>query len=279
MMTDRFNYSQTYIDHGYKELIIPPGTDGKPQLDPSALHIWPRKAYMLMALANLDGGFTCTLFFPFEGEPSFESIKNEKDLLSFFKEVFPDALKMMPTLVEDYFSNPTSSLALIRCAPWNIGAKVALMGDAAHAIVPFYGEGMNCGFEDCYTLEKLLDEHGDEDMKKVLDLYSKARKVNGDAIANLSLKNFVEMRDLVADPDFILRKKIEGNLYRKYPNKWRPLYSQVKFSDIPYAEAWEEGQKQDRVMKKVMAMPDIENKWEGEEIERVIMGYLDDENS
>lgn len=279
MMTDRFNYSQTYIEHGYKELVIPPGTDGKARIDPSALHIWPRKAYMLMALANLDGGFTCTLFFPFEGERSFSSIKNEDDLLAFFKEVFPDALELMPTLVDDYFSNPTSSLALIRCAPWNFGGNVALMGDAAHAIVPFYGEGMNCGFEDCYTLEKILDEHGDGDMQKVLDLYTDARKENGDAIANLSLKNFVEMRDLVADPDFVLRKKIEGNLYRKYPNKWLPLYSQVKFSHIPYAEAWEEGQKQDRVMKKVMAMPDIEINWESEEIERTALSYLKDENT
>lgn len=274
-----FQHTETFIEHGYKELVIPPGADGKPQLDPSALHIWPRKAYMLMALANLDGGFTCTLFFPLEGEKSFNAINTEQDLMDFFRSDFPDAIPLMPTLTEDYFDNPTSKLVIVKCNPWNHGGTAALMGDAAHAIVPFYGEGMNCGFEDCYTLEKLLDEHGDNDMNKVLDLYSNARKANGDAIADLSLRNFVEMRDLVADPEFILRKKIEGNLYKQYPDKWIPLYSQVKFSDLPYADAWREGQKQDRVMQKVLALPDIEQNWNSEEIVERALSYLEDENA
>lgn len=277
--TPDFAHSEEYIEHGYKELVIPPGADGQSQIDPSALHIWPRKAYMLMALANLDGGFTCTLFFPFKGERSFETIKTEEDLKAFFKEDFPDAIPMMPTLVEDYFDNPTSKLVIVKCAPWNHDGTAALMGDAAHAIVPFYGEGMNCGFEDCYTLEKLLDEHGDSDMEKVLNLYSEARKPNGDAIADLSMRNFVEMRDLVADPDFILRKKIEGNLYKLHPNKWMPLYSQVKFSDLPYSDAWREGQKQDRVMQKVLALPNIEENWNSEEIVQQALSYLGDENA
>ena len=173
MMTDRFNYSQQYIEHGYKELVIPPGPDGKANDRPvCALHIWPRKSYMLMALGELwMVASRARLFFPFEGDRSFSSIKTEEDLMAFFEDVFPDAIPLMPTLKEDYFANPTSSLAIIRrCAPGTIMDKAMLMGDSAHAIVPFYGEGMNCGFEDCYEFEKLLDEHGDERHAKGLGL-------------------------------------------------------------------------------------------------------------
>ena len=265
--------SEDSIDHGYKELIIPPNADGSWKLDKNALHIWPRKQYMLMALANLDGGFTCTLFFPFKGSPSFESIKDEGDLMAFFDETFPDAVPLMPTLVPDYFGNPSSSLMIVKCFPWTYKDKIALIGDAAHAIVPFYGEGMNCGFEDCRVLDEQLEEHGD-DWTEVLSSYGLLRKPNGDAIADLSMRNFIEMRDLVADPTFLLRKKIESKIYKRHPEKWVPLYSQVKFSDIPYSEALKEGNKQDKIMEKVMSRKDIEETWDSDEVEREIVRQL-----
>ena len=177
-------------------------------------------------------------------------------------------------LAEQYFRNPQSNLAIIRCAPWTHKDKVALVGDSAHAIVPFYGEGMNSGYEDCKVLNDLLNEHGDDDWGTVLDAYGKARKPNGDAIADLSLRNFVEMRDLVADPRFILRKKIEGRLQQRHPDKWLPLYSQVKFSDIPYVDAWNEGLRHDRIMEEVLAMPGIEERWDSEEVERKALELL-----
>jgi len=268
-----YSFTEDYIDHGYKELIIPPNPDGSWKLDKNALHIWPRKKYMLMALANLDGGFTCTLFFPFKGNPSFESIQSESDLLKFFKEVFPDALPLMPTLVEDYFSNPSSSLVIVKCNPWVYKSNVALIGDAAHAIVPFYGEGMNCGFEDCLVLDNLIEQYGDN-WEEILSRYHKARKPNGDAIADLSMRNFIEMRDLVADPKFLLRKKIERKMHQKFPDKWVPLYSQVKFSKIPYADALKEGQRQDVIMENILSMEGIEEKWDSREVEDAILNLI-----
>jgi kynurenine 3-monooxygenase len=275
MARGRFNFSQSFIEHDYKEIAFPPNADGTPRMDPNCLHIWPRRYFMMMGLANTDGGFTGTLFMPHEGEFSFGTIKDEKDLMRFFEAHFRDAIPMLPDLAEQYFRNPTSNLAIIRCAPWTHGDKAALIGDAAHAIVPFYGEGMNAGYEDCKVLNDLLNEHGDDNWGTVLDAYGKARKPNGDAIADLSLRNFVEMRDLVADPRFILRKKIEGRLQQLHPDQWLPLYSQVKFSDIPYVDAWNEGLRHDRIMEQVLALPDIEERWESEEVERMALGLLD----
>ena len=274
MMKGRFNFSQSFIEHDYKEIAFPPNADGTPQMDPNCLHIWPRRQFMMMGLANTDGGFTGTLFMPHEGEYSFGTIKDEQDLMRFFEAHFKDAIPMLPDLAEQYFRNPQSNLAIIRCAPWTHKDKVALVGDSAHAIVPFYGEGMNSGYEDCKVLNDLLNEHGDDDWGTVLDAYGKARKPNGDAIADLSLRNFVEMRDLVADPRFILRKKIEGRLQQRHPDKWLPLYSQVKFSDIPYVDAWNEGLRHDRTMEEVLAMPGIEERWDSEEVERKALELL-----
>jgi kynurenine 3-monooxygenase len=274
MMRGRFNFSQSFIEHDYKEVAFPPKADGTPQMDPHCLHIWPRRQFMMMGLANTDGGFTGTLFMPHEGEYSFDTIKDEHDLLRFFEAHFKDAIPMLPDLAEQYFRNPQSNLAIIRCGPWTHKDKAALIGDAAHAIVPFYGEGMNAGYEDCKVLNDLLNTHGDDNWGTVLDAYNKARKPNGDAIADLSLRNFVEMRDLVADPRFILRKKIEGRLQQRHPDKWLPLYSQVKFSDIAYIDAWNEGLRHDRIMEQVLAMPGIEEKWESEEVERMALGLL-----
>ncbi len=274
MMKGRFTFSQTFIEHDYKEIAFAPRPDGTPQMDPHCLHIWPRRWFMMMGLANTDGGFTGTLFMPHEGEYSFDTIKDEKDLMRFFGDHFKDAIPMLPDLAEQYFRNPQSNLAIIRCSPWTHKDKVALIGDAAHAIVPFYGEGMNAGYEDCKVLNDLLDQHGDDNWGTVLDAYHKARKPNGDAIADLSLRNFVEMRDLVADPRFILRKKIEGRLQARHPDKWLPLYSQVKFSDIGYKTAWDEGLRHDRIMEQVLALPNIEELWESEAVERKALELL-----
>src|ERR1017187_5263875 len=248
-MTDRFNYSQYYLEHGYKELTIPAKADGTWELEKNALHIWPRGSYMLIALPNLDCTFTCTLFFPFEGENSFASITNEKSLLEFFNRIFPDVMKLMPTLVHDYFTNPTSSLVTVKCFPWGYKDKLMLIGDAAHAIVPFFGQGMNCGFEDCSVLNELMEEHG-EDWSKLLNEFQHSRKPNSDAIADLAVSNFVEMRDLVADDKFLLRKKIEAWLNEQFPDKWIPLYTMVTFSQMPYSKAMSEGKRQEEIDRK-----------------------------
>jgi len=277
MMLGRFTYSQEYIEHDYKEVAFPANADGTPQMDPHCLHIWPRRWFMLMGLANQDGGFTGTLFMPnthTANAPGFDTVRTEAQVRAFFAEQFPDVQPMVPDVVEQYLRNPQSSLAIIRCNPWQVNGKVALIGDAAHAIVPFYGEGMNAGYEDCKVLNDLLDQHGDDNWAEVLHRYAAARKPNGDAIADLSMRNFVEMRDLVADPRFLLRKKIEGHIQAKHPDKWLPLYSQVKFSDTPYADAWREGLRHDRIMEEVLAMEGVEEKWDGEEVERRVLGLL-----
>ena len=275
MMTQsRFNYSQEYIEHGYKEIHIPPAADGSPQLDTKALHIWPRRQFMLMGLANTDNGFTGTLFFPFEGQESFESISTPEEVERLFKKHFKDAIPLIPNYIDQYFGNPTSSLVIVRCSPWVHGNKCMLMGDAAHAIVPFYGEGMNAGFEDVEVFMELLEQHPGKEQGFILKEYHRLRKPNGDAIADLSLRNFVEMRDLVADPRFILRKKIEAEIQRKHPNRWTPLYSQVKFSTIPYKDAWDEGLRQDAIMEPILNRPDIAEKWNSPEVEEAILRAL-----
>lgn len=259
-MTDRFEYSQTYIEHGYKELRIPPGPNGEFQLEKEALHIWPRQRFMLIALPNPDATFTCTLFFPFEGDPSFATLETDEDISQFFQKTFPDVVPLMPTLLEDFRDNPTSSLVTIRCYPW-VRNKVVLIGDAAHGIVPFFGQGMNAGFEDCRILNQLLDASGD-DWEKVLPEFVRLRKPDADAIAQLALDNFIEMRDLVADPDFLLRKKIEARLHELYPSQWIPLYSMVTFNDnTRYSEALQTGMQQNQIMDDVMKTPSIETKW------------------
>ena len=260
-ITDRFNYSQYYLEHGYKELSIPGGKDGNFVLEPNALHIWPRESFMMIALPNPDKTFTCTLFFPFEGTPSFSSLSDQKNVMNFFRETFPDAVPHMPQLIEDYFKNPTSSLVTIRCFPW-VQNNTFLIGDAAHGIVPFYGQGMNAGFEDCRILNELLDLHRD-DWRITLSRFQQIRKEDSDAIAQLAFDNFIEMRDLVADPEFLLRKKIEAKLHELYPQKWIPLYSMVTFNEnIRYSEAYRTGKKQQAIMDEVMKIPGISEHWQ-----------------
>ena len=271
LQSDRFEYNQHYIDCGYKELIIPAGKNGEFLLDKNALHIWPRGSFMMIALPNPDGNFTCTLFLPFEGEKSFSNLKTDKQVEDFFKSEFSDAFTLMPTLISDFKTNATASLVTVKCAPWVFDNKIGLIGDAAHAIVPFYGQGMNCGFEDCVVLNELIEKHND-DWDIIFPEYEQLRKPDGDAIADLAIANFVEMRDKTADPKFILQKKIEAKFSQHYPDKWIPLYSMVTYSPhIRYSTALKEGQKQQKIMDEIMALNNIESIWESDEIESEIL--------
>jgi len=268
---DKFNYQQYYIDCGYKELTIPATADGNFAMEVNALHIWPRKDYMLIALPNLDKTFTCTLFFPFEGEASFDKLKTETDVKNFFEKTFPDAVPLMPDYINEFFTNPTSSLVTIKCFPWIREDKFALIGDAAHAIVPFFGQGMNCGFEDCRVLDELIEKNGD-DWISILQQYQTLRKPDGDAIADLAINNFTEMRDRTADPVFLLQKKIEARLHEKYPEKWIPAYSQVTFSPhIRYSEALKRGQMQEAIMQDVMKLENIGENWDNPDLHQQII--------
>jgi len=272
---DRFQYSQYYIDFGYKELNIPAGEGEGFRMEKNALHIWPRGNYMLIALPNIDGSFTCTLFFPFDGEPSFSSLDTREKVKAFFEKTFTDAVPLMPTLEDDFFNNPTSSLVTVKCYPWIREDKFALIGDAAHAIVPFFGQGMNCGFEDCSVLNRLIEKH-DEDWSTILSEYQQLRKPDGDAIAELALNNFIEMRDKIADPKFLLQKKIEAKLHEKYPGKWIPAYSQVTFSpQIRYSDALKRGQRQEAIMKEVMQAENIAELWDKDELHKDIISKLE----
>jgi len=243
----RFNFSQQHLEHGYKELTIPAGANGEYKIEKNALHIWPRKTYMLIALPNIDGGFACIFFFPFEGEYSFASLDTEEKVLQFFKTQFPDVVPLMPNLLENYFSNPTGAMVTIKCQPWHIADKALLLGDAAHAIVPFFGQGVNCAFESCAYLAECIDKHGN-DWPKVFTEFENLRKADTDAIAELALENFVEMRDHVADPKFLFKKKVEQALQRKYPTIFVPKYSMVTFHRLPYSVALARGKIQDRIL-------------------------------
>ncbi len=268
-ITDRFSYSQAYLDHGYKELTIPPGNNGSFLIEKNALHIWPRDSFMLIALPNPDGNFTCTLFFPFEGATSFANLNSDESVHAFFEREFPDALKLMPTLAEDFRNNPTCSLVTVRCFPW-VRNKTFVIGDAAHALVPFYGQGMNAGFEDCRVLNDLLNKF-DDDWEKVLPEFQTLRRPDTDAIAQLAIDNFIEMRDLVGDEDFILRKKIEAKLHELYPEKWIPQYSLVTFYDgVRYSEAQLKGRKQRLIMDEVMIRSDIHKRWRSLNFEEIV---------
>jgi kynurenine 3-monooxygenase len=244
---NRFNFSQQYLDYGYKELTIPAGPGGTQVLETNALHIWPRGNYMLIALPNVDGTFACILFLPFDGQDSFAELTSSARVLEFFHARFPDAVPHMPDLADNFFANPTGAMVTIKCSPWHVADRALLLGDAAHAIVPFFGQGINCGFEDCTVLLELLDRLG-PDWNQVFQEFEAARKTNTDAIADLAVENFVEMRDRVADPRFLFRKKVELALEAKYPKLFVPKYAMVTFHRIPYATALRRGQQQDRML-------------------------------
>jgi kynurenine 3-monooxygenase len=247
---NRFNFSQQYLDYGYKELTIPAADDGTHQLETNALHIWPRGTFMLIALPNIDGTFGCILFLPFEGANSFEALNSHAKVQEFFQTHFADALTLMPSLAENFFANPTGSMVTIKCLPWHQGGHSLLLGDAAHAIVPFFGQGLNCAFEDITVLLDLIDGRK-SDWSEIFAEFERRRKVNTDAIADLALENFVEMRDKVGDPRFLLRKKVELALESRFPGKFIPKYAMVTFHRIPYSIAMSRGKVQDQILEQL----------------------------
>jgi len=266
---DRFEFSQTYIQDGYRELLLPANENGSYKLDKNSLHIWPRGRFMLIALPNEDGSFTCTLFMPYEGDKnSFENLKTKAQVNEFFKSTFPDFYEMMPDLAETWNDYPLSSLAIIRCYPWAYG-KTVLMGDAAHATVPFYGQGMNSGFEDCSIMWELMQKHN-EDWSKIFNEFQIVRKPDGDGVQDLSLHNYYVMRDFVGDPDFLLQKKFELKIQELYPDKYLPLYSMVTFSHIRYSEAHKLGLDQEKNIKDIMSKHNIKAMFESNSINSFI---------
>jgi kynurenine 3-monooxygenase len=242
-----FQYDESYLAHGYKELTIPPGADGSWRMEKNALHIWPRKSFMMIALPNPDGSFTCTLFWEFEGPRSFGTTKTNADVRRFFEEEFPDSVPLMPTLLDDFRNNPTGSLVTIRCAPWFYRDKVCLVGDAAHAVVPFYGQGMNAAFEDCVVLDECLDEFP-ENRASAFAEYFRRRKGNTDALADLAIGNFIEMRDKTASKMFRAKKKLDHALEAALPGIYLPLYTMVTFTRIPYRTAAKRARVQDSLV-------------------------------
>ena len=244
-------YVKKPLGHGYKELTIPPLESGEFQIEPNVLHIWPRGNYMLIALPNNDCSFTCTLFFPMAGATSFKTVKTEKDILDLFQSQFPDAIKLMPTLVEDFQSNPTGDLASVYCKPWHFGDKALLIGDAAHAVVPFFGQGMNASFQDCSALAILMDQIEDE-WTAIFNAFSSTQVKNGHAIADMAIENYLEMRDHVNDTEYKKKRNVELKLERMFPGRFIPRYSMVSFHQIPYSEVYQRGRKQFKIIDDVL---------------------------
>ena len=266
----RISYSLEYMPQSYIELYIPAAADGSHQLEKEALHIWPRKDFMLIALPNPDGSFTCTLFMNQEGDISFDSLTQRSDVEAFFLSYFSDAMDLINDPIDEFMSRKASPLSLVHIYPWVINDNVGLIGDAAHAMVPFYGQGMNCGFEDCRVLSELVSQHND-DWPEILSQYQLQRKPNGDAIIELAKRNFIEMSELSGDANFQLCKKIEANFHDRYPKLWVPLYSMVTFSPhIAYSEALRVGDIQKEIMAQIMALPNIENRWQDEDIYQIL---------
>lgn len=269
---DRFQYSQHYIPDGYREILLPANEDGTHKLSKETLHIWPRGRFMLIALPNFDGTYTCTLFMPFDNDKyCFNNLSSKEKVNDFFKEVFPDFYALMPNVADNWEQHPLSSLAIIRCYPWTMG-KVALMGDAAHATVPFFGQGMNCGFEDCSVMNQLMLEHK-HNWEKIFQAYQQSRKPNGDAVQDLSLQNYLVMRDRVADPQFLLLQKIERRINALYPNSYFPLYSMVSFSDIEYKVALEKGNEQEQYILQLIQENNITTNTEETVVDEMIHTY------
>lgn len=256
-----FSFSQEYLTHGYKELSILPKENGGFKAHKNALHIWPRGTFMLIALPNLDGSFTVTLFLSYdEGEYNFNNLTTEERVLEFFRKEFPDALALMPNLVEDFFENPTAPLGTVKCSPWHYKGNTLLMGDAAHAIVPFYGQGMNASFEDVVVFDNVLDQY-EGNWETVFREYEKVRKIDTDAIADLAIDNFHEMKDHVANPIFQEKRKLEMALEKEFPDEYSSKYSLVTFNEnIGYREAMLKGRAQDKAILNMLTDKDIEVK-------------------
>jgi kynurenine 3-monooxygenase len=265
---NRFDFCQQYWDQGYVELNVPASVDGWTS-EKNVLHLWPRGGYMLIGFPNIDGSFTCSLHIPFEGQPSFQSIKTEAALLDFFESSFPDVIPRLPNLAEHFFANPRNSMVTIKCSPWTFQDKVTLIGDAAHAIYPSYGQGANAGFEDCATLDQFLDAYG-EDWKTVFTEYLKQRKPNTDAIADLCKEHFIELRDLVGDSRFLLRKEIERRINQRHPEKYKDLYSMITFTCMPHTEALRIDRDQRAIVDRILNVETIEDRLASEEITSLI---------
>jgi kynurenine 3-monooxygenase len=250
MKLPHYEESVDWLTHDYKELSIPPGDDGKHRMDPHALHIWPRGGYMLIALPNLDGSFTVTLFLARKGKPGFDTLDTPRAARTLFSEVFPDALELMPNFEEEFANNPTGELGTVRCYPWHVEDRVALMGDAAHAVVPFHGQGMNCAFEDAACFADCVAEAGDDpDWCEVMANYTGRRKRNADSIADMAIENYTEMRDSVREPGYLLKTQLAFELERRHPDRFVPRYSMVMFrDDISYAQAQSRGAIQNKIL-------------------------------
>ena len=246
------DYVKKPLGHGYKELVIPPSKSGEFLLEPNALHIWPRGEFMLIALPNFDRTFTCTLFFPMTGPSSFETVKNENDIEDLFQKYFPDAFELMPTLVKDFQNNPTGNLATVYCDPWHGQDKAVLLGDAAHAVVPFFGQGMNASFQDCTILNSLIEKN-EGNWGKIFEEYSFSHVANGHAIADMAIENYIEMRDAVNDLNYQKRRRLELELERKFPERFIPRYSMVSFHQIPYSDVYNRGAIQLKIMNQFLS--------------------------
>ncbi|AUC82373.1 NAD(P)/FAD-dependent oxidoreductase [Lacinutrix sp. Bg11-31] len=253
-----FSYSQNYLTHGYKELEIPASKEGTHLISKDYLHIWPRGEYMLIALPNLDGSFTVTLFLSYEeGKYNFKNLTTEDAIKEFFNTQFPDALALIPNIAEEFSNNPTGALGTVKCSPWHYKNKNVLLGDSAHAIVPFYGQGMNASFEDVTVFDAILDKH-EGDWETIFKVYEKTRKADTDAIADLAIDNYYEMRDHVANPIFKEKRTIEMALEKEFPNDYFSKYSMVTFKeDIPYHEAMTKGRAQDKAILNLLVNKEI----------------------
>ncbi len=254
--TPLFNYSQTYLDHAYTELDMPT-IDGTPWArHRNSVHLWPRSTHMLLGLPNQDGSLVCSLHLPIEGDPSFSSLQTPEDLAEYLGRSFPDALPLMPEAAANFFARRANYFVSIRCYPWTRAGKVALIGDAAHAIVPFFAQGVNAGFEDCLVLDECLDHHPG-DWQAAFQLYERRRKPEADAVSDLSLHHFRELRDDLGKPTFLLKRRIEKTLGELYPERFIPLYTMVTFKALPYSEALQRGREQDALIERLLATPAI----------------------
>lgn len=270
---NRFNFSQQYWENGYLELNIPATREGNWVLEKNVIHIWPRGSYMLIGFPNRDGSFTCALHIPFEGELSHEAIRSETDLVTFFTESFPDVVEHFPNLGADFFSRKLNPMITVRCDPWSFQDRVLLIGDAAHAIYPSYGQGANAGFEDCAFLDQCLEKHGDNWLA-VFREYEKTRKPNTDAIANLCIEHFIEIRDLVGKPEFLLRKQIERKLNQLASDRYASLYAMITFSCMPYTEALRIDREQRALVDRILTLEGIQDRLDSPEFERLIGDWL-----
>ncbi|HZF08649.1 MAG TPA: NAD(P)/FAD-dependent oxidoreductase [Thermoanaerobaculia bacterium] len=254
--TPGFNYAQQYLDHGYSELDVPTVPDRRWAGQRSAVHLWPRGRYMLLGLPNVDGSLVCSLHLPFRGATSFSSLTTPAALEEFLKRSFPDVADLMPDAAEQFFRHRTNHLVSIRCFPWTYGGRVALIGDAAHAVVPFYAQGVNAGFEDCRVLDDCLEDAGD-DWATALRLYEERRKPEADAVSDLSLQHFEELRDHVGQPQFLLKKNIERRLAELYQDWFVPIYNRVTFQAAPYTEALRRSREQEALLQQILSLPEV----------------------